>query len=110
MSSGSEKYVMLRFKNVGTEEWNDKLVLRSYNNINPFSSSYFRHSSWLTGMAVAKVKRTVKPGENYTFRFKIKSPQSRYAYDQYYQLEWGPYFKEIYIDKDLSKHFETRVE
>jgi hypothetical protein len=110
MSSGSEKYVMLRFKNVGSEEWNDKLVLRSYNNINPFSSSYFRHSSWLTGMAIAKVKRTIKPGETYTFRFKIKSPQSKYAYDQYYQLEWGPYFEEIYIDKDLSKYFKTRVE
>jgi len=110
MTADSEKYIMLRFKNVGTEDWNDKLVLRSYSKINPFSASYFKHSSWLTGMAVDKIKRTVKPGQTYTFRFRIKSPQSKYTYDQYYQLEWGPYFKEIYIDKDLSKHFETRVE
>ena len=109
MKSGSEKYIMLRFKNVGTEDWTDELVLRSYNNINPFSSSYFRHNSWLTGMAINKVKRTVKPGQTYTFRFRIKAPHSVYAYDQYYQLEWGPYFREIYIDKDLTKHFVTQV-
>jgi hypothetical protein len=109
ITSGSEKYVMLRFKNVGTEDWNDELVLRSYSNTSPFSASYFRHSSWLSGMAIGKVKRTVMPGQTYTFRFKIKAPQSKYNYDQYYQLEQGPYFKEIYIDKELSKHFETRV-
>ena len=61
-------------------------------------------------MAIGKVKRTVLPGQTYTFRFRIKAPVSKYAYDQYYQLEWGPYFKEIYIDGDLTKHFETRVE
>jgi hypothetical protein len=61
MTADSEKYIMLRFKNVGTEDWNDKLVLRSYSKINPFSASYFKHSSWLTGMAVDKIKRTVKP-------------------------------------------------
>lgn len=110
ISSGSEKYIMLKFKNTGTESWNDELVLRSYSSISPFSSSYFKHSSWLTGMAIGKVKRTVLPGQTYTFRFRIKAPVSKYAYDQYYQLEWGPYFKEIYIDGDLTKHFETRVE
>ncbi len=110
MRAGSEKYVMLRFKNVGTEEWNDSLVLRSYSNIKPFSSSYFRHPSWLSGMAIARVKRTVKPGQNYTFRFKLKAPHSKYIYDQYYQLEWGPHFTEIYIDKDLSKHFKTKID
>lgn len=110
IKAGSEKYIMLRFKNVGTEEWNDELVLRSYSKINPFSASYFKHNSWLTGMAVDKIKRTVKPGQTYTFRFRIKAPVSKYTYDQYYQLEWGPYFKEIYIDKDLTKHFKTKVE
>jgi hypothetical protein len=109
MTAGSEKYIMLRFKNVGTENWTDELVLRSYSKINPFSASYFKHNSWLTGMAVDKIKRTVRPGENYTFRFKIRAPHSTYAYDQYYQLEWGPYFKEIYIDENLTKHFITQV-
>ena len=87
INSGSEKYIMLRFKNVGTEEWNDELVLRSYSDISPFSASYFKHNSWISGFAVDKIKRTVKPGQTYTFRFKVKAPVSKYVYDQYYQLE-----------------------
>lgn len=109
MKAGSEKYVIIKVKNVGTEEWDDNLVLRSYSNISPFSSSYFRHSSWISGMAIAKVKRTVMPRRIYTFKFKIKAPNYTYSYDQYYQLEWGPRFEEIYIDKDLTKHFVTKV-
>ena len=109
MQAGSEKYISIKVKNVGSEIWDENLVLRSYSNINPFSSSYFRHSSWISGMAVEKVKRDVEPGRVYTFRFKIKAPNNIYSYDQYYQLEWGPYFKEIYIDKDLTKHFTTKI-
>lgn len=109
MKAGSEKYISIKVKNVGSEIWDENLVLRSYSSVNPFFSSYFRHENWISGMAIEKVKRDVEPGKVYTFRFKIKAPTNVYTYDQYYQLEWGPYFREIYIDKDLTKHFQTKV-
>ncbi|MCD4704889.1 hypothetical protein K8R66_02315 [bacterium] len=107
--ANQEKNVILRVRNIGSETWNENLVLRSYSNIKPFSSSYFDSSEWISSMAIQKVNKEVKPGNVYVFKFKVKAPSRAYTYDQYYQLEWGPNYKEIYIGKDLSKHYQTKV-
>lgn len=109
MKAGEKKFVKIKVRNAGTENWDENLVLRSYSKIAPFSASYFRHEDWLSGMAIMKLNKVVKPGHVYTFKFYIKAPKANYSYKQYYQLEWGPQFKEIYIDKDLSKMFETKI-
>ncbi|MDD3284935.1 MAG: hypothetical protein PHZ07_05065 [Patescibacteria group bacterium] len=109
MSAGQEKIVKIKVRNVGSKSWDDNLVLRSYSKISPFSASSFFGSDWISNMAISKVNKVVKPGDVYMFTFNIKAPKILGTYKQYYQLEWGSKYEEIYIDSVKTKVFETKV-
>lgn len=109
MKPGEVKTVTLIFKNVGTENWDKNLVLRSYSNNKSFSKSSFYSSSWDSALAIANISGVVKNGENFTFTFKLKSPTAIGTYNQYFQLEWGKKFEEIIIDDTMSKLFKIKV-
>lgn len=107
--AGQEKIVKIKVRNVGSKSWDDNLVLRSYSKISPFSASSFFGSDWISNMAISKVTKIVKSGDVYMFTFTIKAPKTPGIYKQYYQLEWGSKYEEIYIDSAKTKVFETKV-
>ncbi len=110
MSSLETKMVTVILKNTGTENWDNSFVLRSYKSTMPFSASYFYDNSWISPMAISKVSGIVKPGEQYTFTFKLKAPTAKKQYPIYFQLEYGSNYKEVLIDKQLSRHFSINVQ
>lgn len=110
MSPLEAKTVTVILKNIGTVNWDSNYVLRSYKSISPFSASYFYDNSWISPMAISKVSGIVKPGEQYVFTFKIKAPGVKKQYLIYFQLEYGSSYKEIPIDKQISRQFSINVQ
>ncbi len=109
MKSGEIKEIALILKNTGTEKWDENTVLRSYKSLSPFSGSYFYDSSWISSMAISKIKGIVNPGEQYTFIFKLKAPITKKQYPVYFQLEYGSRYEEILIDNRKSRSFNISV-
>ncbi len=110
MNSSQIKEVAIILKNTGTINWDNNYVLRSYKSIAPFSGSYFFDNSWISPMAISKVGGVVKPGEQYTFTFKLKAPTTKKQYPIYFQLEYGSKYEEVLIDKQLSRQFSINVQ
>ena len=109
MSPGEARTVTLILKNSGTEKWDYRYVLRGYKTLNPFSGSNFRDSSWISAMAIDKVRATVNPGEKYAFTFKIKAPTTPGMYKLYLQFEYGSKYEEIAIDGEETKEYPIEV-
>jgi hypothetical protein len=102
----------ITFKNTGKKVWlKDEMVLRSYRSTSPFrGSDFYDAATWLTSMAVGKIKYDVKPGDSYTFNFNLNAPTFDGAISHYWQLEWGDTYQEIPIDGNLSKGYITFVQ
>lgn len=112
MSPGQEYYARILMKNTGGSAWKpEELVLRSYKSVSPFTRSHFHNDSWISGYAIHKVERDVKPGELYEIMFKIVAPTTPGTYPQYYQFEWGDTYKEIDLGNgELYKKVTTQVQ
>ncbi len=109
MSPGEVRSVTLILKNSGTEKWDHNYVLRAYKNVSPFSGSSFYDKSWISSMAIDKIRATVNPGDKYAFTFKVKAPSVKGLYKLYLQLEYGSKYEEIAIDGEKLKEYSVEV-
>lgn len=112
LAPGEIRTALITFKNTGKKVWlKDEMVLRSYKSTDPFrGSDFYNAATWLTSMAVGKVKYDVKPGDSYTFTFNLHAPTTVGAISHYWQLEWGNTYQEIPIDGNLTKGYITFVQ
>lgn len=109
MKKGEIRTVTLVLKNIGTQIWDSSFVLRAYKSINPFMGSNFYDSSWLSVMAIDKIRTNINPGGLCSFTFKIKAPASPGKYKIYLQLEHGSKYEEIAIDGEKTKEYSIEV-
>ncbi len=111
MSPGEIYYARILVKNVGGKTWypQDKTALRSYSTISPYTRSRFYNKSWYSGFTIEKIKRPVKPGEGYTFLFKIVAPKKSGVYKHYFQIEWGDKYQEILLDGKYYTKLVTTI-
>lgn len=109
MMPGEVKTVTLILKNSGTAIWDSNYVLRAYKSISPYSGSNFYDSSWLSVMAIEKVRTSVLPNSKYSFTFKTKAPTTPGIYKLYLQLEYGSKYEEIAIDGEKTKEYTIEV-
>lgn len=109
MTLGEVKTVNLVLKNSGTAVWDSNYVLRAYKSTNPFSGSIFYDSSWISIMAVDKIRTNVNPRGLHSFTFKIKAPTVPGKYKLYLQLEYGSKYEEIPIDAEKTKEYSIEV-
>ncbi|MDD4290396.1 MAG: hypothetical protein PHH83_03955, partial [Patescibacteria group bacterium] len=109
MKAGEVKTVTLTLKNNSNSVWNSNYVLRAYKITKPFSGSNFYDSSWLSVMAVDKIRKNINPGGLYSFTFKIKAPTTSGKYKLYLQFEYGSKYEEIAIDGEKTKEYSIEV-
>ncbi|HNV97034.1 MAG TPA: hypothetical protein PKL13_01825 [bacterium] len=109
MKSGEIKTVNLILKNNSNSVWDSNYVLRAYKSTNPFSGSNFYDSSWLSVMAVDKIRNNINPGGLYSFTFKIQAPVIPGIYKLYMQFEYGSKYEEIAIDGEKTKEYSIEV-
>jgi hypothetical protein len=97
-------------KNTGSQTWTkEEMVLRSYRTTAPYRRSHFHDASWISGFAIDKVQKDVKPGEVYTFTFKVEAPQQTGNFKHLFQLEWGDEYEEVAMSGEYTKKIVTTV-
>jgi uncharacterized protein with LGFP repeats len=101
----SRPKVKLVFKNTGTKEWKIP-TLKSYDI--DYTNSWFVDWSWLDNKTIKKIKKTVKPGEEIEFNFRILSYWKSNTYPQLFKLFDGK--NEVYLDSKKEFVIQTKVE
>jgi len=104
MVRNSRKTVTLTFKNTGTKIW-ELPTLRSYDIDN--TNSWFKDWSWLNSKTIKQVKKTVKPGEEITFKFKILAYWKANTYPNVFKLYDGK--TQISIGKTKNLQVSIKV-
>jgi len=102
--TNSRPKVKLTFKNIGTKTWTN-LSLKSYDI--DYTNSWFKDWSWLDKKTVKKIKKTVKPGEEIEFTFRLLAYWKPNIYPHLYKLLDGK--NEIYLDGKKEFSTETKV-
>lgn len=74
----------LTLKNAGTTTWDSNTRLGTTEPRD--RASEFADSSWLSPSRAAGVTGTVKPGENYEFKFNFHAPAKPGTYNEYFSL------------------------
>jgi len=75
--------VKITFKNTGTKTW-DKLILKSYDI--DYTNSWFKDWSWQDAKTIKTLKKTVAPGQEITFEFRLKPYWKPNTYPQIFKL------------------------
>ena len=89
----SRPKIKLTFKNTGTKAWNN-IILKS-TDIDG-TNSWFKDWSWLDKKTIKKIKKTVEPGQEITFEFRLLSYWKTNKYPHVYKLFDGQ--SQIYLD------------
>jgi len=100
----SRPKVKLVLKNIGTKTWTN-LSLKSYDI--DYTNSWFKDWSWLDKKTIKKIKKTVKPGEEIEFNFRILAYWKPNTYPQLFKLFDGK--NEIYLDGQKEFVVQTKV-
>ena len=90
--------ITITFKNTGAKTWTN-LALKSYDLDN--TNSWFKDWSWQDSKTIKKIKKTIKPGEEIQFTFRLLAYWKPDKYPQVFRLFDGK--TQIYLDgqKDL---------
>jgi len=100
----SRPKVTLTFKNTGTKDWTLP-ALKSYDLDN--TNSWFKDWSWLDSKTVKKVKKTIKPGEEIEFNFRLLAYWKQDTYPQVFRLFSGK--NQIYLAGQKELIMKTKV-
>ncbi len=100
----SRPKVKLTFKNTGTKEWTVP-TLKSYDL--DYTNSWFKDWSWWDKKTIKKIKKTVKPGEEIEFSFRLLAYWKPNTYPHLYKLLDGK--NEIYLDGQREFITQTKV-
>ena len=101
----SRPKVKLTFKNTGTKDWKNP-TLKSYDI--DYTNSWFKDWSWIDKKTVKKVNKTIKPGEEIEFNFRLLAYWKPNTYPQLFKLFDNK--NEIYLDGKKELVTETKVE
>ncbi|MCX6745524.1 MAG: peptidoglycan recognition family protein [Candidatus Parcubacteria bacterium] len=100
----SRPKVTLTFKNTGTKDWTLP-ALKSYDLDN--TNSWFKDWSWLDSKTVKKAQKTIKPGEEIEFNFRLLAYWKQNTYPQVFRLYSGK--NQIYLAGQKELIMKTKV-
>jgi hypothetical protein len=88
MEAGSSKTVLVKFKNTGTETWNEKgsHYLSAYTVEPKYRASLFSNKNWLEKSQTAKIKGIVKPGAIGELSISLTAPNKTGDYSEEFAL------------------------
>ncbi|OGY42820.1 MAG: hypothetical protein A2Y67_03805 [Candidatus Buchananbacteria bacterium RBG_13_39_9] len=100
----SRPKVKITFKNTGSKTWTN-VILKS-TDIDG-TNSWFRDWSWLDKKTIKQINKTVKPGEEITFEFRLLAYWKPNKYPHVYKLFNGQ--NQIYLDAKKELLTYTQV-
>lgn len=88
IEAGSSKTVVIKFKNTGTQTWNEKgaQYISAYTVEPKYRASSFVSKSWLSKTQTGKVKGQVKPGGIGELSIELKAPSEAGEYIEEFHL------------------------